>query len=68
MGADIFHDPKIFENATTTTNNNSIATMAALVNNNQSEDIHTYPTDSDVLGPLQPSCCIGIPGREQSFY
>jgi hypothetical protein len=33
----------------------------------QSEDIHTYPLDADALIPSQPSCCVGIPGREQSF-
>jgi hypothetical protein len=45
-------------------NNNSIATMAL---DPQSEDTHTYPLDSEVLDPLQPSCCVAIPGREQSF-
>jgi hypothetical protein len=33
----------------------------------QSEDTHTYPLDSDVLVPLPPSCCVEIPGRDQSF-
>jgi hypothetical protein len=33
----------------------------------QSEDTHTYPLNSDLLLPSQPSCCVGIPGREQSF-
>jgi hypothetical protein len=57
----------MFENATTTTNNNaSIMTMGPV--DNQSEDTHSYPPDSDVLGPLKPFCCIGTPGREQQFY
>ncbi len=67
MLANIFHDPKIFENATTTNNNASITTMGPV--DNQSEDTHAYPPGSDVLiGPLKPFCCIGIPGREQQFY
>jgi hypothetical protein len=32
-----------------------------------SEDTHTYPLDADTLVPFPPSCCVGIPGRAQSF-
>jgi hypothetical protein len=33
----------------------------------QSEATHTYPLDANILVPFPPSCCVGIPGREQSF-
>jgi hypothetical protein len=33
----------------------------------RSEDTNTYPLDADELMPFQPSCCVGIPGREHSF-
>jgi hypothetical protein len=32
-----------------------------------SEESHTFPPDSDRLAPLEPSCCVRISGREQSF-
>ncbi len=43
MLADIFHDPKIFENATTTTNNNASITTMDLSTINQRIPIRIHP-------------------------
>jgi hypothetical protein len=32
-----------------------------------SQVIHMYPLRATALDPLPPSCCVGIPGRENSF-
>jgi hypothetical protein len=59
--ADFFADTRIFENAH---HSNNVATMAL---DPQSEESHTYPLDDNILIPLQPSCCVGIPGRVKAF-
>jgi hypothetical protein len=61
VDADFFVDTRIFENAH---HSKSVATMAL---DPQSEESHTYPLNDNLLVPLQPSCCVGIPGRVKAF-
>jgi hypothetical protein len=48
-------------------NNNNKCSIATMAFDPESEDMHMYPLDSVLLLPSQPSCCVGIAGREQSF-